>query len=93
MTTSQIALFDTNAGFLQCIGAAESHAAAIRAHMEDVGFNSDVEHEFRAIDVTDEQAAAVSAWWDAGAKASEYPEGLPAGSVYDASDVAAVMAA
>ncbi len=91
MSTSQIALFDTNAGFLQWIGTAETHKAAIRAHLEDVGFNADVEHGFRAIDVTDEQAEAVSAWWDAGADASEYPVGLPSGAVYDHGDVVAAV--
>lgn len=93
MTTTQIAVFDTNAGFLQWLGAAESHSAAIRAHLADVGFNEDVEYEFRLIDVDDGQAAALAAWQDAGAASPDYPKGLPSGAVYTSAQVCALLAA
>jgi hypothetical protein len=92
MNQMQIALFDVNAGFLQWIGTADSHKAAIRTHLADIG-GPDVEWEILAIDVTDAQADALRAWHESGSDASEYPAGLPNGVRYDARDVLQAMQA
>jgi hypothetical protein len=88
-----IALLDAEAGYLQWIGAADSHEAAIRAHLADVGRNDDVEHEFRAIDITGAQAAALQEWADTGFKGGDYPADLPRGVVYDADEIDAMARA
>jgi hypothetical protein len=89
-STTIIALFDTDAGFLQWIGKAEDHKAAIRAHLADIGFNDAVSYRFLALDLSDEQGADISAWWAAGGKSPDYPEGLPSGVTYDADEVRAM---
>lgn len=100
--TTQIAIFDTGAGFLQWIGKAEDHAAAIKALHKDVGlWELSVDREevlWRAgdesvlvMDVSDEQAKALEAWADAGFKASAYPEGLPPGVTYTCSEVLEIL--
>ena len=88
-----IALFDTGAGFLQWVGQATDHVSAIRAHLTDAGFNSDVEYGFVALDVTPEQAAALQAWSEHGSKSPDYEilEGLPDGVTYGAAEVASIM--
>lgn len=100
--TTQIAIFDTGAGFLQWIGKAEDHAAAIKALHKDVGlWELSVDREeilqragdesVLVMDVSDEQAKALEAWADAGFKASAYPEGLPPGVKYTCSEVLEIL--
>lgn len=91
--TTHVALLDTNAGLLWWIGPADSHEAAIRAHLTDAGYDEDSDLAFVAVDATDTQAAVLSAWWDAGAAARDYPTTLPEGKRYDSEQVAAMMAA
>ncbi len=89
--TSKVAIFDTNAGRLQWLGEAATHDVAIRAALDDGGYNSDVSYSFRAIDVTDTQAEALQEW-SFGSRSDEYPEGLSSGTVYDAEYVKDLMA-
>lgn len=100
--TTQIAIFDTGAGFLQWIGKAEDHAAAIKALHKDVGlWELSVDREevlqraddesLLVLDVSDEQAKALEAWADAGFAAPDYPEGLPSGVTYTCSEVLEIL--
>ena len=94
----QIAIFDTSAGYLQWIGEAEDHAAAVRAMNTNVGLweasadRSDVmdvldRESLLVMDVTDEQAKALQAWADHGFKSSYYPDDLPNGTTYSSGEV------
>ena len=94
----QIAIFDTSAGYLQWIGEAEDHAAAVRAMNASVGLweaaadRSDVlqraeDASLLVMDVTDEQAEALQVWAERGANSSGYPEGLPDGVLYTCGEV------
>jgi len=89
--TQQVALFDTNSGYLQWIGEAESHRAAIRAHLQEIGYNEDVEYGFLALDVSDEEADALQRWVDHGSRSSDYPEDLPTGVRYDTDEVRSLL--
>lgn len=102
MTTTRIAIFDTGPGFLQWVGEAPGHAAAIKALHKDVGlWELSVDREevlqraddesLLVLDVSDEQAKALEAWADAGSKASAYPEGLPPGVTYTCSEVLEIL--
>ena len=97
-----LAIFDTNAGFLQWIGEAKDHEAAIKALHDDVGLyessanREDVlkcagEDSLLLIDVTDAQAAALREWADNGFRGSSYPEGLDGGVVYSRGEVLEFM--
>jgi hypothetical protein len=88
-----IALLDADAGYLQWIGTADSHEAAIRAHLADVGHNDDVEYELRVMDITVAQAAALQEWADTGFKGSDCPPDLPRGVVYGADEIEAIAQA
>ena len=95
-TTTQIALFDLSAGYLMWIGAAESHTAAIRTHLKDIGLVEGVElvegirlyegisYRFYAVDVTDGQAAALIAWSEPSSNVVDYPKDIPIGFTYSA---------
>lgn len=100
--TTQIAIFDTGAGFLQWIGKAEDHAAAIKALHKDVGlWELSVDREevlqragdesVLVMDVSDEQAKALEAWSDAGCQSPDYPEDLPDGVIYTCGEVLKIV--
>ena len=94
----QIAIFDTDAGYLQWIGEEEGHVAAVLAMNASVGLweaaadRSDVlqraeDASLLVMDVTDEQAQALQQWADSGFKSSDYPDGLPGGVTYNSGEV------
>ena len=94
----QIAIFDTNAGYLQWIGEAEDHVAAVLAMNTSVGLwetaadRSDVmdvcdRDSLLVMDVTDAQAEALQQWANAGFKSSDYLDGLPSGTTYSSGEV------
>lgn len=72
----QFAILDTGAGCLQWIGAADSAADAVRRHADDIGLADETIDELLVGEITDEQAAALNAWWRAGGHASDFPVGV-----------------
>ena len=97
----KVAIFDTNAGLLQCIADTDGHHEAIRAFHKDVGLyevtmgldeilqNSD-QDSLRLMDVTDAQAKQLEAWADHGCGGDQYPDGLPCGMIYTQHEIAAI---
>ena len=89
----QIAIFNTNAGYLQWIGEAVTHEEAIRALDKSVGLweiSADRIFDRESLlvkDVTEQQALALQTWADHGFKSSHYPDDLPSGVTYTSGEV------